>query len=102
MLHSCRGPKIGASIKLVSQKDGVDMDPYGTKFQPRGEGGPPGPGGRRAVGGHVGEAAGEQTRMKVQTIHWASIVARAGSLHMYVLHLFIYNTHHSMLRSTLL
>ena len=55
------------------------MDPHGTKFQPRGEGGPAGPGGRRAVGGHVGEAAGEQAMIKLQKIQWASIVARAGS-----------------------
>ena len=53
-----RGPKIGASIKLVSQKDGRDMDPQGTKFQPRGEGGPPGPGGRRPVGAQAGSTAG--------------------------------------------
>lgn len=37
------------------------MDPHGTKFQPRGEGGPPGAGGRRAVGGHAGEAAGDRS-----------------------------------------
>ncbi len=41
------------------------MDPHGTKFQPRGEGGPSGPGGCRAVGGHVGEAAGEQAHYEV-------------------------------------
>lgn len=57
---SGRGPKISASIKLVSQKDGTDLDPHGTKFQPRGAegGGPPGSGGRRPVGGRAGEAAG--------------------------------------------
>lgn len=77
------------------------MDPHGTKFQPRGEGGLSGPGGRRAVGGHVGEAAGEQAIMKLQTSHWASIVARAGSSQWCLLHLFKYDTHHSMLRSTL-
>ena len=54
----CRGPKIGASIKLASQRDGVDLDPQGAKFQPRGEGGPPGQGGRRPVGSQVGQAAG--------------------------------------------
>lgn len=53
-----RGPKIGASIKLASQRDGVDLDPQGTKFQPRGEGGPPGQGGRRPVGSQVGQATG--------------------------------------------
>lgn len=54
----CRGPKIGASIKLVSQKDGRDMDPQNTKFQPRGEGGPPGQGGRRPVGAQAGATTG--------------------------------------------
>lgn len=30
-----RGPKIGCSIKLVSQKDGSDLDPNNLKFKPR-------------------------------------------------------------------
>ncbi|KAA6427965.1 MAG: S1 RNA-binding domain containing [Trebouxia sp. A1-2] len=70
---SGRGPKIGASIKLVSQKDGIDMDPHGTKFQPRGEGGPSGPGGRRAVGGHAGEAAGGK-------VEWGHLAAGDAAL----------------------
>lgn len=78
------------------------MDPHGTKFQPRGEGGPSGPGGRRAVGGHAGEAAGEQAVIKLRIIRWASIVARAGSSQCCSLLLFKQNTHHSLLRSTLL
>ena len=61
MLH--RGPKIGASIKLVSQKDGRDLDPQGTKFQPRGEGGPPAQGGRRPVGAQAGATAGDQVAL---------------------------------------
>ena len=54
-----RGPKIGASIKLASQRDGQDLDPQGTKFQPRSEGGPPGQGMRRPVGSQAGQAAGQ-------------------------------------------
>ncbi|KAL4418798.1 hypothetical protein ABPG77_010207 [Micractinium sp. CCAP 211/92] len=34
-----RGPKIGCSIKLVSQTDGTDLDPANSKYRPRGEGG---------------------------------------------------------------
>lgn len=37
-----RGPKVGGSIKLVSQRDGVDLDPSNVKYRPRGEGGAPG------------------------------------------------------------
>ncbi|KAL4425307.1 hypothetical protein ABPG75_009323 [Micractinium tetrahymenae] len=34
-----RGPKIGCSIKLVSQSDGTDLDPANSKYRPRGDGG---------------------------------------------------------------
>ena len=37
-----RGPKIGCSIKLVSQRDGTDLDPHNLKYRPRPEGGGPG------------------------------------------------------------
>jgi predicted RNA-binding protein with RPS1 domain len=48
-------PKVGCSIKLVSQRDGTDLDPGQVKYKPRGEGG--GGGGHR--GGHqpIGAAA---------------------------------------------
>ena len=50
---SDRGPKIGCSIKLVSQRDGQDLDPHGLKYKPRqGDGGPPT---NRRVGGDVGQ-----------------------------------------------
>ncbi|PSC76425.1 S1 RNA binding domain-containing [Micractinium conductrix] len=39
--HDERGPKIGCSIKNVSQGDGTDLDPANTKYRPRGEGGAP-------------------------------------------------------------
>ena len=35
------------------------MDPQNTKFQPRGEGGPPGQGGRRPVGAQAGATTGQ-------------------------------------------
>ena len=37
-----RGPKVACSIKLVDQREGTDLDPHNTKWQPRGEGGPGG------------------------------------------------------------
>ncbi|GAB4812977.1 hypothetical protein N2152v2_000023 [Parachlorella kessleri] len=52
-----RGPKIGCSIKLVSQRDGTDLDPHNLKYRPRQEGG--GPGGREAIGAHVAETHGD-------------------------------------------
>ncbi|KAL3145372.1 hypothetical protein ABBQ38_001624 [Trebouxia sp. C0009 RCD-2024] len=70
---SGRGPKIGASIKLASQRDGVDLDPQGTKFQPRGEGGPPGQGGRRPVGSQVGQATGGK-------VEWGHLAAGDAAL----------------------
>ncbi|KAL6779060.1 hypothetical protein ACKKBF_B18930 [Auxenochlorella protothecoides x Auxenochlorella symbiontica] len=36
-----RGPRVSASIKLVSQRDGTDLDPNGLKYKPRGAGGGP-------------------------------------------------------------
>ena len=32
---SDRGPKLSCSIKLVSQRDGTDLDPHGLKFRPK-------------------------------------------------------------------
>ena len=55
-----RGPRIGCSIKLVSQSDGTDMDPANSRYRPRGEGGAPGGGGGQVCegGGGVGSARG--------------------------------------------
>jgi len=39
-----RGPKIACSLKLVSQRDGADLDPHNVKYKPRGGDGS-GPGG---------------------------------------------------------
>ena len=36
-----RGPKVGCTIKYVSQNDGTDLDPANSKYRPRGEGGGP-------------------------------------------------------------
>lgn len=51
---SDRGPKVGCSIKLVSQRDGTDTDPHGLKYRPK-----PGDGGEfvqnRTVGSDVGK-----------------------------------------------
>ena len=35
----CRGPRIGCSIKMVSQRDGQDLDPEMTNYFAKGEGG---------------------------------------------------------------
>lgn len=50
---SDRGPKVGCSIKLVSQRDGVDLDPHGLKHRPKPADGDFGQ--RRAVGADVGQ-----------------------------------------------
>ncbi|PRW33884.1 S1 RNA binding domain-containing isoform B [Chlorella sorokiniana] len=50
-----RGPKIGCSIKHVSQSDGTDLDPSNTKYRPRGEGAG-GPQGQQPIGAQVGVA----------------------------------------------
>ena len=51
---SDRGPKVGCSIKLVSQRDGTDLDPHGLKHRPK-----PTDGGEfgksRTVGADVGK-----------------------------------------------
>lgn len=52
----CRGPRIGCSIKMVSQRDGQDLDPEMTNYFAKGEGG--GGGGPRR-GGPVGSAVAE-------------------------------------------
>ncbi|EFN56958.1 hypothetical protein CHLNCDRAFT_143529 [Chlorella variabilis] len=49
-----RGPKIGCSIKHVSQSDGTDLDPSNTKYRPRGEGG--GFQGQQPIGAKAGTA----------------------------------------------
>lgn len=51
-----RGPRIGCSIKMVSQRDGQDLDPEMTNYFAKGEGG--GGGGPRR-GGPVGSAVAE-------------------------------------------
>jgi predicted RNA-binding protein with RPS1 domain len=48
-----RGPKVGCSIKLASQRDGADLDPHHTKYRPRGEGGGGGGGGGFGVSPRV-------------------------------------------------
>jgi len=40
--------KVACSIKLVDQREGTDLDPTNTKYQPRGEG-PPGGHGRGPI-----------------------------------------------------
>lgn len=50
---SDRGPKLGCSIKLVSQRDGSDLDPHGLKHRPRPSDGEFGQ--RRTVGADVGK-----------------------------------------------
>lgn len=52
---SDRGPKVGCSIKLVSQRDGTDLDPHGLKFRPKPTDGGGDFGARRAVGADVGK-----------------------------------------------
>lgn len=51
---SDRGPKIGCSIKLVSQKDGRDLDPHSLKYKPRQMEG--GSGSKPLVGADAGQA----------------------------------------------
>eukprot|EP00891_Asterochloris_glomerata_P001351 jgi/Astpho2/1351/fgenesh1_pg.00024_%23_38_t len=53
---SSQGPRIGCSIKMVSQRDGQDLDPEMTNYFAKGEGG--GGGGPRR-GGPVGSAVAE-------------------------------------------
>ena len=59
-----RGPKVGCSIKFVSQRDGTDLDPGNVKYKPRGEGGgAPGGGGfrgQRVIGAEAGEVRGQE------------------------------------------
>lgn len=47
-------PKVGCSIKLVTQSDGTDLDPNFLKYKTREEGGGGGPRGRQAVGANAG------------------------------------------------
>ena len=56
LLALCRGPRIGCSIKMVSQRDGQDLDPEMTSYFAKGEGG--GGGGPRR-GAPVGAAVAE-------------------------------------------
>lgn len=49
---SDRGPKVSCSLKLVSQRDGTDLDPHGLKFRPKPVDGEFGQ--RKAVGADVG------------------------------------------------
>ena len=41
---------MGCSIKLVSQRDGVDLDPGHVKYKPRGDGGGGGHRGHMPIG----------------------------------------------------
>lgn len=59
---SDRGPKLSCSIKLVSQRDGTDLDPHGLKFRPKPVDG--GFGQRKAVGADVGQV--QQGAGKIQ------------------------------------
>lgn len=56
---SDRGPKIGCSIKLVSQKDGTDLDPHGLRHRPKPTEGEFGQ--RRTVGADVGKVSEGET-----------------------------------------
>ena len=56
------GMKIGCSMKLVSQRDGADLDPGNVKYKPRGGGGGGGGGGFQGGRAPVGAAAGETTQ----------------------------------------
>ena len=58
LLALCRGPRIGCSIKMVSQRDGQDLDPEMTNYFAKGEGGGGGGGGPRR-GAPVGSAVAE-------------------------------------------
>lgn len=65
---SDRGPKISCSIKLVSQRDGQDLDPNGLKFKPRPADG--GFGAKRAVGADAGQAQrGARALLVLRTCH---------------------------------
>ena len=49
--------KVACSIKLVDQREGTDLDPTNTKYQPRGEG-PPGGHGRGPITASAAVAKG--------------------------------------------
>ncbi len=49
--------KVACSIKLVDQREGTDLDPTNTKYQPRGEG-PPGAHGRGTITASAAVAKG--------------------------------------------
>jgi len=60
-----RGPRIGCSMKLVSQADGKDLDPNGLHYKPRGEA----PTGSRAP---IGQTAGVAHGSKIDWGHLAA------------------------------
>jgi hypothetical protein len=61
-----RGPRIAASIKLVSQRDGEDLDPHFLKFRPRGEGG---------GGGQQHQAMGAAAKVQDAVVDWGHLKA---------------------------
>jgi len=66
-------PKVGCSIKLVSQRDGTDLDPGQVKYKPRGERGSGGGGG----GGHqpIGAAAAGVAQHARGVVDWGHLKA---------------------------
>lgn len=79
-----RGPKVGCSIKLVSQRDGTDLDPENVKYKPRGEGGGGGPGGGGFRGQMpIGAAAGEVRGDALDWGHLKADVVTYGSTKQY-------------------
>lgn len=66
--------KVACSIKLVDQREGTDLDPSGTKYQPRGEG-PPGGQGRGPITAAAVVAKGDHG---ADVMHYLPCAAAAG------------------------
>ena len=80
-LAICRGPRIGCSIKMVSQRDGQDLDPEMTNYFAKGEGSGGGGGGPRR-GAPVGSAVAELKEGASAGVLWGQwlTAGRAGLL----------------------
>lgn len=75
--------KVGCSIKLADQREGTDLDPTNTKYQPRGEGPAGGPGrgpstaaAAVAKGYHHAQHARLPTRQAQGCIHPCNFVCK--------------------------
>jgi predicted RNA-binding protein with RPS1 domain len=66
-------PKVGCSIKLVSQRDGTDLDPGNVKYKPRGEGGAGGGQHRRHQ--PIGAAAAGVAQHNSGVVEWGHLKA---------------------------